>query len=111
MLILLFDTVIEFDAGDEFWQLIFASQPQPGLLRLLDNLEDHQLHGLHGQTAFRALGSVTHRRKGSFNGVCRPDVGPVFRREVIKGEQFVLVPDQPFRRFRVFHLVFLQEHR
>ena len=43
-------TVTEFDAGDEFWQLIFASQPQPGLLRLLDNLEDHQLHGLHGQT-------------------------------------------------------------
>jgi hypothetical protein len=25
VLILLFDAVIEFDAGDEFWQLIFPS--------------------------------------------------------------------------------------
>jgi hypothetical protein len=38
MLILLFDTVIEFDASDECWQLLSASQSQPGFLRLLDRL-------------------------------------------------------------------------
>ena len=54
---------------------------------------------------------MTHCREGAFNRVCGSDVGPVFRREIIKGEQFVFVPGQPFRRLRVFCLVFFTEHR
>jgi hypothetical protein len=35
----------------------------------------------------------------------------MFRREVIEGEQFIFVLGQSFRRFRIFRLVFLVEHR
>ena len=40
------DAVLEFDALDDFGQLIFALQPSPRFCNGIDQFEDHELGGL-----------------------------------------------------------------
>ena len=71
-----FVTVDEFYAGNQFWQLISASQLEPIFLRSLDQFEDHDPRLVAGQAAFRLPGAMADCREGAFNGIRCADVAP-----------------------------------
>jgi hypothetical protein len=57
------DAVLEFDALDDFPQLIFALQSSPCFCGGVDEFEHYKLGSLRRQGSFRPHGSMTHRRE------------------------------------------------
>ena len=55
------DAVLEFDALDDFRQLIFALRSSPCFCGGVDEFEHHKLGSLRRQGSFRPHGSMTHR--------------------------------------------------
>ena len=64
-----FDTVGELYTDDDFSQLIVAVEATPAFLSGFAELEDHGERGLVGQTSLGAHGSVTNRRKRTFDDI------------------------------------------
>jgi hypothetical protein len=81
------EAVLEFDASDEFGQLVFALQTPPGFCRRTDQLEHHEAGGLGRQRSFCPHGSMAHRREHAFNRVRGAQVVPVLGGKVEEGEQ------------------------
>ena len=63
------DAILEFDALDDFRQLIFAIQSSPCFRGGVDKFEHHKLGRLRRQGSFRPHGSMTHRREHAFDRV------------------------------------------
>jgi hypothetical protein len=63
------DAVLEFDALDDFGQLIFALQSSPCFRGGVDKFEYHELGGLRRQGSLCPHGSMTHRREDAFDRV------------------------------------------
>jgi hypothetical protein len=57
------DAVLEFDASDDFGQLIFALQSSPCFRSGVDELEDHELGGPSRQGSLCPYGSMPHCRE------------------------------------------------
>ena len=64
------DAVLEFDALDDFRQLIFAFQSSPCFRSGVDKFEHHKLGRLRRQGSLRPHGSMTHRREHALDRVC-----------------------------------------
>ena len=71
------DAVLEFDASDDFRQLVFALQSAPCFGGRRDELEDHELGGSGRQRSFRPHGSVPHRGEHALDRVRGTQVVPV----------------------------------
>ena len=71
------DTVLEFDALDDFRQLFFALQASPCFRGGVDEFKHHQLGGLRRQGPLRPHGSMTHRREHALDRVWRAQMVPV----------------------------------
>ena len=63
------DAVLEFDALDDFGQLIFALQSSPRFRSGIDQFEHHELGGLGRQGSLCPHGSMTHRREHALDRV------------------------------------------
>jgi len=63
------DAVLEFDALDDLWQLVFAVQSPPCFRGGSEELEHHELGGLCRQGSLRPHGSMTHRREHALDRV------------------------------------------
>ena len=63
------DAVLEFDALDDFGQLIFALQSSPCFRGGVDKFEHHELGGLGRQGSLGPHGSMTYRRKYALDRV------------------------------------------
>ena len=63
------DAVLEFDALDDFRQLIFTFQSSPRFRGGIDKFEHHQLGSLRRQGSFRSHGSMTHRREHALDRI------------------------------------------
>ena len=81
------DAVLEFDALDDFGQLIFALRSSPCFCSGVDQFEDHELGGLRRQGSLRPHGSMPHRREHALDRIRCPQMIPVFGGEVEEGEQ------------------------
>jgi hypothetical protein len=80
------DAVLEFDALDDFGQLIFALQSSPRFRSGVDQFEHHELGGLRRQGSFRAHRSMPHRREHALDRIRCPQMIPVLGGEVEEGE-------------------------
>src|ERR1700686_756482 len=78
------DPVVECHTENEFWQLVVSVEPSPAFLCALEQFEDHCERGPVGQAALRSDRAVAHGSEGAFNGIGRPQVLPVFGREVVE---------------------------
>jgi hypothetical protein len=76
------DAVLEFDAGDDLWQLVFTLQAPPCFRGGVDEFKDHELGGLRRQGSLRPDGSMTHVGEHALDWVGRAEVVPVLGREV-----------------------------
>jgi hypothetical protein len=63
------DAVLEFDALDDFWQLIFALQSSPRFRSGNDQFEYHELGGLRRQGSLCPHGSMPHRREHALDWI------------------------------------------
>src|SRR5881394_1650981 len=63
------DAVLEFDALDDFGQLIFALQSSPCFRSGVDEFEHHELGGLRRQGPLCPHGSMPHRREHALDRV------------------------------------------
>ena len=63
------DTVLEFDASDDFRQLIFAFQSSPCFCGGRDELEHHQSGRFGRQRSFRPHGPMPRRREDTLDRV------------------------------------------
>ena len=54
------DSVLEFDAGDDLWQLVFSLQSPPSFRGGIDEFEHHEFGGLRRQSSLGPHGSMTH---------------------------------------------------
>ena len=79
-----FDAVLEFDALDDFRQLIFAPQASPCFRGGVDEFEHHQLGGLRRPGPLLPHGSMTHRREHRSRWGLTCADGSSARREVEK---------------------------
>ncbi len=66
-----FDSVLEFDTLDDFWQLVLALQSSPSFRRGHHQLENHEASGVLRQRAFHADCAMPDRREYAFNGIRR----------------------------------------
>ena len=113
------DAVAKCDALDDFGQLFFALQPVPGLGCGHHQLERHQPGGVLRQRALGADGAMSDRDEHALDRVGRARMGapsavpkiPSLSREVVEGQQRVLVVHQAGDRFRVLGPIFLPKHR
>ena len=78
------------------------------LIGLAQELEDHGQHRLAAAVAFGLPGAMAHGGESAFDGVGRPQVGPVFGREVVEGEQRFLILAQALAGFGI--LLFVEFH-
>ena len=81
---LLFYPVNKLHILDHVGQMMEASHPSPVLLRTQAQLEHHCQQAGSADTAPCPGGAQTHRRKGGFNRIGRPNGLPMRRREVIE---------------------------
>jgi hypothetical protein len=86
-----------------------AIETTPAFLRAFEQFEDHCERGPVRQATLRSDRAVAHSGEGAFDGIGRPQVFPVFGREVVKGEQRVSILAQAVRRLRVFQRVAFHE--
>ena len=86
-----FDTVEETNAGDDVGEEAGAVEEPPAFGGGLHELEDHRQAGDAGAVAFGLAMPQSHRGERAFDGVGRPQVQPVLRREVIEGQQLVSI--------------------
>ena len=63
------DAVLEFDALDDFRQLIFAFQSSPRFRGGIDEFEHHQLRSLLRQRSLGPHRSVAHRGEDALDRV------------------------------------------
>lgn len=80
-------------------------QPAPVLLGLLGQLVYHRERGDPGAASLGTRRTQSDGGECRLNGVGRSQVDPVLGREIIEGEQVVLVLLQAFTCPRVFGLV------
>ena len=64
------DSILEFDAGDDLWQLVFSLQSPPSFRGGVDQFEHHEFGGLRRQGSLCSHGSMTHRREYALDRVC-----------------------------------------
>jgi hypothetical protein len=60
---------LEFDAGDDLWQLVFSLQSPPSLRGGVDQFEHHEFGGLRRQGSLCSHRSMTHRREYALDRV------------------------------------------
>ena len=63
------DSVFEFDALNDLWQLVLASQSSPCFRGGVDQFEHHEFGGLRRQGALCSHGSMTHSREYALDRV------------------------------------------
>ena len=74
----------------------------PVFFGLHRQLEHHGQRGAPRAASFRELRPMPDRGKGRFDWIGRPNMNPMFGREVIKVEQDILVFLQAFARLGIF---------
>lgn len=103
------DAVAEFNPLDDFGQSVLTVEFAPFLLGGQHQLVGHRQCRLAAEAAFGLGGSMPDGGEGALNGVCRPDVLPVFGGEVVERQQIGPVLGQAFYRPVVFHTVSCNE--
>jgi hypothetical protein len=104
------DAILEFDALDDLWQLVFALQSPPCFRGCSDELEHHELGGLRRQGTLRPHGSVTHCREHAFDRIRGAQMVSMLGGEVEEGDQSVPVLGQAGDRLLISGRVFFCEH-
>ena len=102
-------SVGEFHTGDDFWQLGMAIELAPAALGALDQLEDHGEGGFVRQTPFGADGAMADGREGALDWVRGAQVLPMFRGEIVEGQERVPILAEAIGRLGVFEPVGLDE--
>ena len=69
----------------------------------------HRQCRLADEAAFGLVGSIQNGCEGAFDRVRRPDVCPVFGREVLEGEQICAVLGQAFDGSVIIHAIGIYE--
>ena len=81
------DTIGELNSGQDIGQAIGAVEQSPFLPSGLHELEDHRQARDPRAVAFRTTMPQPHRGKRAFDGIGRPQMNPMLRREVVKRQQ------------------------
>ena len=81
----------------------------PVFLGLVCQFVDHHHRGVSGATSFGLSCAVANGAEGGFDRSGGREVSPVGSREIVKGEQHVLVFFQARTRFGVFGFIEGQE--
>lgn len=102
-------SVDESESFDDLRDSLRSVQSSPVLLGLGREFVDHRQGGGACAAPFGSLGSQSHGGKGRFDGVCGPEMSPVFGREVMEGEQRVEVFFQAFGDSGILVFVGLEE--
>ena len=109
MFFLLPDSVLEDNPFQDLSQPFRSLQASPALLGRNRQLEDHRQHALPGDASPGLDGAMTDRSKGLFDRVGRPDIDPVFVREVVEGHESFPVLLQAFGGLRILGLIGREE--
>ena len=92
-------------------QRLIAAQASPFLLRALTELEHPMQHAVTAQITLRALRSVANGAEGRFDRVGRAQALPVHGREIVEGQELVMISLQLAGRLWVFRLIRVNEQR
>ena len=103
------DAVLEFDALDDFGQLIFALQSSPCFCSGVDQFEDHELGGLRRQGSLRPHRSMCTVANTLSIGLMSSD-DPSARRGSRRRRAALPDPSSGRRRLLVLDAVFVGEH-
>lgn len=89
----LLDPVFELNPLNDLGQAVWPGDPPPFFLRSNHQPENDGQGGLPVQAALGFPGPVPDGGKDALDRVCGADVFPMLGREVVEGQQFVVVVD------------------
>ena len=101
--------ILEDNSLQHHLDLVSATDAAPALLGLLDQLEGQAEEGGSCDAVARARGAMAHGGEGRFDRVGGAQMRPMLGREVVEGEQRVMVLGQLLGGLGILRAVVLHE--